>query len=435
MSAASSATSGPPVNVSAFIMTHGGVEPDIYTEEENEYILSANPLPPKTQLFAPSILGYSYYDHQESELFIDEIHVNYIKKQSPRPDYILYCLDTIREFEKIDVARKETAIKISGAKQHPPEKEHHERAKRLIFSETVLHKSRVEWHPHTHYIRQKTYSIHANDKPKNSIMFFCEQDLSAIVSSEEFKQKFNNSFTTHRYYGIVTGEIYYVVGYDQESRVCSIRFINMYDVNVIPFFTIHEILSNVVSFVLPGRDVHLSIFDFSCSDIRFPHLTGGNETIFLSSEQHSRPFPRLVYGIIPKDRATEMKRKEHGQLPYAYLGSPSPQPRQTTLRSFMNSVDAAAAAAADTPSPGRAPSVTLTVYLLDHVESFVDFESKFEGRSRSVSPILPIGGSRESTRRRHSRHHPRVGKKVSLRDGRRRRRGTKGRSRRNTHKR
>jgi hypothetical protein len=109
----------------------------------------------------------------------------------------------------------------------------------------------------------------------------------------------------------------------------------------------------------------------------------------------------------------------------------------------MNSVDAAAAATADTPSPGRPPSNTLTVYLLDHVKSFVDFETKIEGRSRSVSPILPFGGSRESTRRIHSRrrhsrrHHPRVGKKVSLRHRRRRRgrRGTKANSRRNTRKR
>jgi len=433
MSAASSATPSRVVNVSAFIMMHGEIIPHVYSEVKNEYTLGASQLPPNTQLFAPSILGYSYYDHKDSDRFIHAIHKKYININSPppRPDYIDYCLDNIRHFEKLDVARYESAIKVSGVMKHPPEKEEHERAKRLILSEAVLHKSRVEWRQHHHYIRQKTYSIDAKDTTQNSIMFFCEEDLSAIVSSEEFKQKFNNSFTTHRYYyGIVTGEIYYVVGYDQESRVCSIRFINTDDVNVIPFFTIHEILSNVVSFVLPGRDVHLSIFDFTCSEIRFPHLTGGNETIFLSSEQHSRPFPRLVYGIIPKDRATEMKRKEHGQLPYAYLGSPSPQPRQTTLRSFMNSVDAAAAAAADTPSPGRAPGDTLTVYLLDNVESFVDFESKFEGRSRSVSPILPFGGSRESTRRRHSR----VGKKVSLRHG-RRRRVTKGRSRRNSHKR
>ena len=98
-----------------------------------------------------------------------------------------------------------------------------------------------------------------------------------------------------------------------------------------------------------------------------------------------------------------------------------------------------AAAAADTHSPPRDPSDTFTIYLLDDVESFVDFESKFENRSRSVSPvilirpILPNGGTRQST---HTRRHPRVGKKVSIRHGhRRRRRGTKGRSRRNTRKR
>jgi|LauGreDrversion4_2_1035121.scaffolds.fasta_scaffold00868_3 hypothetical protein len=438
MSAASSATLDSPLNVSAFIMMHGGVDPDKHSSKKNEYILSASPLPPNTQLFAPSILGYSYYDHQDSDRFIHAIHENYMKKPPPRPDYIFYCLDKIRDFEKIDVARHETALAISGATRHPPEKEQYERAKRLTLSETAGLKSRVEWHPHQHYITQKTYSIDANDKPQNSIMFFCEEDLSAVVSSEEFKQKFNNYYTKHPLSpGKTLPEIYYKVSYDPNSHVFTIKFVNLLNIEFIPFSTIHQIILNVVSYVLRGRDIHLSMFDFTCSEMTFPpsSVADGNETIFISSEEHSRPYPTLVYGTIPKDRFAEMKRTERGQLPFAYSGSPSPKPRETTLRSFMN---VGAAAAADTLSPPRAPSDTFTINLLDDVESFVDFKSKFENRSRSVSPVLPNGGTRQSSHRR-TRRHPRVGKKVSIRHGhrhgRRRRRGTKGRSRRNTRKR
>ena len=437
MSAASSATPGPPVNVSAFIMMHGDIVPDKlpdkHSSEKNEYILSASPLPSNTQLYAPSILGYSYYDHPESDRFIHAIHENYMKIQSPRPDYIVYCLDKIREFEKKDVARHETALAISGDTRHPSDKEQHERTERLILSETAVVKSRVEWHPHMHYITQKTYSTDNKDVPQNSIMFFCEEDLSPVVSSEEFKQKFNNGYIKHHLSPVKTHpEIYYKVSYNPKSRVFTIKFVNLLNIEFIPFSTIHQILSNVVSFVLRGRGFHLSMFDFTCCDITFPpsSVADGNETIFISSEQRSEPYPTLVYGTIPKDRFAEMKRTERGQLPFAYSGSPSPKPRETTLRSFMT---VGAAAVADTHSPPRAPSDTFTIYLLDNVKSFVDFESKLKVRSRSASPILPNGGTRQSTR---TRRHTRVGKKVSLRHGhRRRRRGTKGRSRRNTRKR
>ena len=394
----------PPVNVSAFIMMHGGVNPE--KQNENEYVLSATELPPNTQLFAPSILGNSYYDHQESDRFIHQIHEEYIKK-NPRPDYIVYSLDKIREYERMDVARFETARTNSGDK---PVQDERERSKRLEFSETIEHKSRVTWQTHHHFITQKTYSIYANDNPKNSIMFFCEEDLTSVVSSDAFKKRFNNSFTTHSRSIMtrMTGDIHYVVGYNTVSRICSIRFVNISNVNLIPFLTIHEILSNVVSYVLRGREVYLSMFDFTCSELTFlgeyAPARGNLKPVFISSDKRDRA---LVYGTINKERVKEMWLTDRGRLPWAHSGSPSPQPR--LMRSFLAPV--VGAAAADTPSPAR-HTPTLLVHLLHYVETFADFESKYEDRSRSISPNIPDGGG--SRRRRRIRHcHSRVGKKVT----------------------
>ena len=393
----------PPVNVSAFIMMHGGVNPE--KQYENEYVLSATELPPNTQLFAPSILGNSYYDHQESDRFIHQIHEEYIK--NPQIEYIIYSLDKISEYERMDVARFETATTISGAK---PVQDERERSKRLEFLETIVHKSRVTWQIHHHFITQKTYSIYANDKPQNSIMFFCGEDLTRVVSSDAFKKRFNNSFTTHSRSIMtrMTGDIHYVVGYNPVSRICSIRFVNMSNVNLIPFLTIHEILSNVISYVLRDREVHLSIFDFTCSELTFlgdyAPARGNLKPVFISSDKRDRT---LVYGTTDKERVNEMRHTERGRLPWAHHGSPSPQPRM--MRSFFAPV--VGAEAADTPSPAR-HNPTLSVHLLHNVETFADFESNHESRSRSVSPIIPdSGGSRR--RRRIRLRHPLVGKKVT----------------------
>lgn len=392
----------PHVNVSAFIMTHGGVNPENRTE--NEYTLSATELPSNTQLFAPSILGNSYYDHQESDKFIHQIHKEYIIK-NPRPDYNVYTLDKIREYERTDVARFETARTISGDK---PVQDERERAKRLEFLETIVHKSRVTWQKHDHFITQKTYSIRANDNPQNSIMFFCGEDLTSVVLSDAFKKRFNNSFTTHSR-SIMTDAIYYVVGYNLTSHICSIRFVNSSNVNLIPFLTIHEILSNVVSYVLGGRKFDLSMFDFTCSELTFldeyAPTRGNLKPLFISSDKRDRT---LVYGTIDKERVKEMRFMESGRLPWAHSGPPSPQPRLTR---GLFSDHVVGAAAADTPSPAR-HNPTLLVHLLPHVETFADFEAKYDGRSRSVSPIISgHGGSRR--RRRIRLRHPRVGKKVT----------------------
>ena len=63
---------------SAFILLHGVVTPEFLIDRPNpsenppvyQYRLSATDLPENITLYAPSILGYSYYDQTKTDLFI-----------------------------------------------------------------------------------------------------------------------------------------------------------------------------------------------------------------------------------------------------------------------------------------------------------------------------------------------------------------------------
>ena len=172
MSAASAATLGPRMNVSAFIMMHGGVDPiPLHNPPGEEYNLTGVELPRNTQLFAPAILGNAYYDTIETDKFIHEIHKRYVSQQRPA-DYITYCLDQIREFEEEDVAMYGIKGSVSVAM---PDQNEKLRRDRLLMEEIIAHKSCVKWKKHTHFIAEKTYSIHVKDTPPNSIMFFCQE--------------------------------------------------------------------------------------------------------------------------------------------------------------------------------------------------------------------------------------------------------------------
>lgn len=443
MSAASSATTSPTVNISAFIMMHGVVYPIPLRNEE--YKLTGASLPPNTRLFAPVILGHAYYDHTDSNQFIRKIHEEYLKMpDGKRPDnYINYCLDRIREFEKEDVAMCEKKMAASSAMFYPTEQQaRKERKKRLDMLETVAHKSCVEWCEHEHFIEQKTYSIHDCETPPNSIMFFCQEDGRPKAIDQEFKDRFDRHTGSHEFERKISGrsigtpdKIDYNCACDLTSQICSIKFTNRGDVHLIPFHTLYTLLLDVVSKVyhIDQTKIHVSFFDFTCDELGFPgdyHEVDGNfRPVFISSNKRDKT---LVYGTIGKEIAEMMDDKYTGEFPWAQCGSPSPQPPDARLR--LRPEDAAAIAPFD--SPDVPPTPTLTVHLSRKVMSFVDFVSKFEDRSRSVSPDRPEevdGGSHRTHTRRlrhrtHTRRHPRVGKKVSLRHGRRLRRDHHGRT-------
>jgi len=439
MAAASSARTSPSVNISAFIMMHGGVYPIPLTNEE--YRLTDATLPRQTQLFAPAILGNSYYDHIESNEFIHQIHTEYLKMpDEKRPDnYINYCLDRIREFEKEDVAMCEIKMAASGAMSHKNKQNAQQgRKQRLLASQTVAHKSCVEWREHKHFIEQKTYSIHHEDKPPNSIMFFCHEDGRPKAIDQKFKTRFDSLTGWHEFEREIPGSpevkqdnIHFNCACDLTSQICTIEFTGMTSVLLIPFRIIQEMLLDLVSnvyYIHDENNIHISFFDFTCNDLFFPgdyhEVSGGFRPVFISSNEREQT---LVYGTIGKERAEMIEREQSGVFPWAHVGSPSPEPPDARLRLRLKD----AAATVLSVSPAVPPTPTLTVHLSPEVMSFVDFVSKVRDRSRSVDPILPGGSHRTHTRRLRRKHYPRVGKKVSLRHGRRLRRDHHGRT--NSH--
>ena len=486
MSAASAATLSPLVNVSAFIMLHGGVRPiplpiplqkSKKAEEEKKeekYQLTGGVLPQNIRLFAPAILGNSYYDTTDSDKFVHKIHKTYVEPPIPQLPYIDYCLDQIRKFEEEHVAMCGIQMAASGAMKHQDETK--AREGRLLMSDTIAHKSCVEWREHRHFIEQKTYSIPHDDKPPTSIMFFCQKSGIPLLIHKEFKDRFDSITGTHNFDTGTTGEagnIHYKCACDIPSRICSIQFTNDHDVSLIPFQTIHQLLSDVVSTALstiPRDNIHISMFDFTCSEMIFPgdySVRGNFRPEFISSNERDNT---LVYGTYDVERARRLDHDKSGEFPSAQAGSPSPEPVDAKLRvrpyETGSMIPGGAAATVPSVSPGVPPTPILTVHLSPDVVSFVDFKSKFKGALASVSPVIssqkrpaielvdllglgqpgrpgpppppprPLeadGGShRTHTRSHRSRRHPRVGKKVSLR---RRRRLTKARSRRHTRKR
>jgi hypothetical protein len=358
-------------------MLHGGNVPTS-TDDKTIYNLTGVPLPAKTHLYAPSILGNSYYDHPESGDFIRKIHKEYMEQPSPRKDYINYCLDKIRAFEKEDVDKINEELEESYDQRRSEQRTRPlERPDRLEGLDTVVHKSYVKWKKHTHRILEKIYFIPSTkDTPPNSIMFFCED---ALTFSHGFKELYQNPDEPMVY--PKNPRIKYVVEYDEGSKICVIRFVNNENVDLIPFDNIYEILSGVVSHVLPTHTVELSIFDFTCSEMIFPgYRHTGLTPVFLSSQEKEN---RLVYGTIYTQRAKEMRTEWH-KLAYAYPGGDYERRLRAEFRPELS------VSSRDTPSPARATH-TLFVYLDEGITTFADFEQNptvTTSTSRSIDPSL-----------------------------------------------
>ena len=399
--------------------------------------------------------------HPESDNFIHEIHKEYLKmREAP---YINYCLDRIREFEKRDVALYKMEIAATDDMSYPNKQEAQQgRKDRLSKSRIVEHKSCVEWREHTYFIEQKTYSIHRGDNPPNSIIFFCQEDGRPKAIDQAFKMRVDNirgtcEFVRERnFVREMTKQpdsINFECECDLTSQMCSIRFTDQRNVPFIPFLTLYELLSDLVSalYYIEQTNIHISFFDFTCDDLFFPGVfnerIGSYKPVFISSNERDKT---LVYGTNNEQQTTRINYETTtGIFQYAHKGSPSPQPKSSTLRLRPHEFDSGirpggAAVTAHSESPAVPPSPTLTVHLSPEVISFVDFVPKCTVSARSVSPdskrtrkyehVTPLdvdGGSHRTHThtRRISLRHPRVGKKVSLRHGNRYRPGHRHRHR------
>jgi|LauGreDrversion4_2_1035121.scaffolds.fasta_scaffold00868_4 hypothetical protein len=487
MSAASSERPKTHFDISVFMMLHGNIflfeesgnesvtlpvtEQESTKTKTNNYRLKALRLPLNTKLYAPCILGYTYSYYQlykfNLHTFIHGIHKVYIE-HAIQEEYIPYLLSQINNYEPFVESLYQTQITNSRNRMHRPENQGKERALRIKITEQAVKKSRVKWVEHENCIEQKRYSITPND---TYIMLFRQQDLppeTKYPTYEDIKKHFNNPFTTvpHKF-GREERTINYVVEYNDTSRLYSIKFVEN-KVDFVNLYFIHHIITQVLSFILPESVFDISIFDFSCSKIKFLLLPDDTEAELISSQKTSQPYPAtLVYETISPDKAKEINRRKSGELPWAEPGSPTPRevmspfplPKSPFSKpvspsylqwshkpwgalSFADFSHGNGAAAEDPLSPARPANDILTVQVPHELVTFVDFGfeviDKFytpqRARSRSSSPTSGQGGSRQSSHRR-TRRHPRVGK-VSIRHGRRRRRrGTKGRTntkRRNT---
>jgi hypothetical protein len=379
------------VNVSAFIMMHGVVKPRPIPKSQqmlgdppsHEYILSASRLPRSTQLFAPSILGNSYYDHPESEDFIYQLHVDYQALPLPKPSYIDYCLKEIRHFEQRHVDSLEKTLESNFRKSQQTE---HERKLQHSRSEAITHKSLVKWEEHEFYIEQKTYFIDPRDVPNNSIMFYCQEQPQVNLLLSIFKEP-AQFITKHK------SVIRYKVEY--KRPIFIIHFLNEDGVDdilvddILVDDIINILLSVLQQIISQQHRFTLSIFDFTCSELIFPSddRVSGVKPVLLSSESGLRP--RLVYGTIRDDRSSQMDRDEGGgRLAAANYGSPSPRP-SLSLSSQSSSQSSSHrysfSGHSVSPSPAH-PTASLIVNLLEGVETFVNFKLKFDSRGRSVSP-------------------------------------------------
>ena len=400
------------VNVGVFIMTHGGVIPNIgpppikemqvYTPTpSHEYTLTAKKLPEEIQLYAPSILGNVYYDHPNSEGFIHKLHETYMRIQD-KPRYIDYLLQAIRDFEQKYVDSSEKRLEQESKDTV------NDRQFRLLWSKAIVHKSRVEWKEHTSRIAEKTYLINPSDIPQNSIMFFCEKDLPKYQSFQPDRHQFSTKDGKKIFYSV-----------ERKDPMYIIKFVNTECVNFL-FDDIRNLLLSVlrIIFISVEYSIRLSIFDFTCSELLFPtdYRPHGVKPVLLSSDNSSGQSPFLLYGTISDSRFADIVSDEHmGRLPLAHHGSLSSSHHDSWSSSHHDSwssshhdslslerpgVLAQSQLPGDraTPSP-VSPTALLIVHLLGDVESFADFdESKYDSRAaHSVSPPPSIPSSLSSS--------------------------------------
>lgn len=356
-------------------MMHAGIDPRLtraYPKDSPpsyHYRLNASPVPGGINLYAPSILGYSYYDSLKSVDFLHEKNETYVSTR-PRQNYIDYWLKQIKRFEEkhVDDTTKLLDVKIPVG----------ERDKRNFYSEIVTLKPRVKWEKHTHYITQKTYAIDAHSKhrhePLSSIIFCCQEDLpdesvenaTRALQSEVSKESEESK----------ESEVYECVcAYDRPRRTFSIHFMAKQNIINISFETILLIIRTVLTAVLP-QGHNLSIFDFTCSDVDFldlPHTEPPVTPVFLSYNESENI---MIYGTNPTESFYHHEYNKSNLL-FAGPGDASPAPHRSQFKTDKGP--------SHSPSPAD-PTPLIYVELDEHIRTFVDVNLNVEVGSNSISP-------------------------------------------------
>lgn len=384
MAAAAAASSVPVVKVCAFIMTHGQVKPEINDamshidppdSQQIHYTVTATPLPANITLYAPAILGYSYFEDKKTEDIITKVG-RWLKPihEDIANTFLRYLQDYVK-------------FKISRLNQHLcAETLPHgdDRTDRLEKQETLTVRSQMEWREHQHYIEEKKYIIYPDDEEKDPlkkfpscIMIYCDNVRKDIMKT--LNETFNAPNTT---YFSEHNQITYTVTYDKASSTFKIDFGDTKAQNVSLDDIIFLIKNLVFTVSPPGTTfdkMMLSIFDMTCDDFSFPNIDAANETAVLLSSVYSKGDPTLVFGTILEGRAAALELQTQTRWPSWSSGdgfwnsyqsgveSVSPSPSYSSSRSrspilrHFHSLD------------GMRPSKTHIVHLLHGVESFVNF--------------------------------------------------------------
>jgi hypothetical protein len=482
----------PSMNATAFIMIHGAVTPVKIDHTSSsirsvcfqpncyEYTLSTTQLPKNIQLYAPSILGYSYYDEPKTDDFIQKTIKDYNQRNNSSLSVIDFVLKQLPEYEQKHVRALQSKVdnEFALGVQHGSD-----RTDRLFKSEVITMKQRVKWKKHDCYITEKTYNIDQDNdadpskKLPSCIIIYCETVRPDIMSVIELYNQPHTPYTSMK-----GQSVKYNVHYDADSNSFTIDFGDT-SADDIQFEDIRDIIKFLLLEVAPHGTtlsaINLSIFDFTCSELEFPEITtSGSKPVLLSSID-TQADPRLVYGTIPEAIFSEMEHQQARLWPSLHK---LPDFYQSAMTSPSHSSQYSQSQSATKPSDIH------IVHLLDDVGSFADFrllvesQSQSQSQSRSSSqsrtsqmafesppssiqsssgstssfssnggPALVLspyvnsvsvprpgeggggGGSHRTHTRRRRRRHPRVGKKVSLSNH--RRRHTKARSRRSIRKR
>lgn len=451
----------------AFILAHGIITPERQQTSSTDpdslhYTIHGERLPPDTRLYSPKILGNAYYDRQRTDLFIPTVFHKYYTDRT-RPDLDSFCLQQIAEYERHHTEGMRHALEEMDTESGPLFQSgnvpytYRDRSIRKQFIEGITHKTNTEWCEHGFFIQQKRYQINKD----NCILLFCEntnKNTQSNATQFSFDGILVNIQPYPNYYQITikfTRTVMYtfeqinkllnsiinerITRLSQDSddlrdRRAAERGVSATDDTRSPRARTPE----------PMVPPEIVYYDFTCCTIRFPlerELSGLNVHLLSASTGAT---PKLVYGTTRTDVVDDEKMLQ-SMLPSTGSGGiRGPDDDYLDLDEIHG--DSMSSAGSASPYRSTSVSVKSTIHLFVNVDPVLEtFISTVivDGGGAAVS-VSPGGGShrihthtRRLRRRRHSRHHPRVGKKVSLRNSRRRRlrRGTKVHSKRSIRKR
>ena len=417
------------LDATAFLLMHGIIETTktkgtgYQTQSCLQYELNGTRLPPNIRLYAPSILGRSYYDHQDTNEFISRIHEK-IKKDPSISDteerYIEYCLKEIHSFEEAhvksmcDAVDRDYSQKLGSAIAQPSsvfnQRRSLTREERISCLEGILNKPLVEWNRHDVYIREKRYHIVGSDTVPNSIVFFCSGLSSFPVLSRTLSGNFRMT---------ELNSIDFDINFNSDSNVWTITFRGRS--KILSFKNITDIVIQAINIVVAssGRSVtvtcNLNLIDFTCSEIEFPEndeclrkLTPQFLSSIKTTEEGGRVGGKLIYGTIPIDIIQQQQHQLRRQRSPSHIQGRRdidvPSQDLDSSRSRSRSPRSPRSADLQYQSPEQGPYPVITVRLLGGVASFVDF--KLRPTDTAATSVSPPPSTTEDPKRQGVKKEP-----------------------------